>query len=112
MSAKRLNPKDMLAARNPLARSVVAPVDIYDQIAEQTGQGTKKTAEKPARKTGSQTKPAKKPAKPADDYVRPYSTYLKKSQVRAIKFRAVEREVKDQQIVQEAIDEYFVRHAN
>jgi hypothetical protein len=42
--------------------------------------------------------------------LRPYSTYLRQGQVKGIKLRAVERDTKDMQIVQEAIDEYFKNH--
>ena len=38
------------------------------------------------------------------------STYLYPNQIKAIKLRAVEHDVDDFAIVQEAIDEYFQKH--
>lgn len=108
MSAKKLTPKELLAERNPLNRAVVAPVDIYDQL-EAAEKATNKEV-KAEKSAGRPPKNSKKPAnKSADDPVGPYSTYLRKSQVKKIKHRAVDTEVKDQHIVQEAIDEYFRR---
>lgn len=113
MSAKRLSTKELLAQRNPLMRTVVAPVDIYEQI-ETASEEAKKETKKPASKAPKASKPAIKTSpiteKKADDPVNPYSTYLRKSQVKQIKHRAVDMDVKDQHIVQAAIDEYFARH--
>lgn len=123
MSAKRLSTKELLAQRNPLMRTVVAPVDIYAQVetasreAKKVATQPKKSvkASRPATKTqpktaNKSTQPAKKT--PADDPVNPYSTYLRRSQVKQIKHRAVDMDVKDQHIVQAAIDEYFSRHSD
>jgi hypothetical protein len=123
--AKRKSAQEMLATRNPLQRVSIAPVDIYAQppVAQSepvSHEQPTATDKKPPGKTAKNTSqtsqsPSKTPsAKPgqgqAEDPVGHYSTYLRKSQVKQIKFRAVEREVKDQHIVQEAIDEYFRRH--
>jgi hypothetical protein len=121
----KISTKELMAARNPLARPKVAPVDIYavtppvaepevkSVSAKPAKEVVKPAAKSKARTASSASSRASKAIKSGftdDDPVSPYSTYLRKSQVKAIKFRAIERDLKDQNIVQEAIDEYFVRH--
>lgn len=119
----KMSTKELMAARNPLTRPKVAPVDIYAPSAPVAEPEVKKVVAKPT-KIASAAKPKSKAASSTDsraskaiksgftddDPVNPYSTYLRKSQVKAIKFRAIERDLKDQNIVQEAVDEYFRRH--
>lgn len=98
------NTKELLAERNPLQRALVEPVDIYAQAAsDEDGQESRASA---SQKSASK----KQPKASADDPLRPYSTYLRRSQVKNIKRHAVEREVKDMLIMQEAVDEYLKRH--
>jgi hypothetical protein len=104
MSAKK-NTKDLMAERNPLQRAFVEPVDIYEQETE--GQ---QAASKSVTTQQRSMSAKKKAAKAADDPLRPYSTYLPRSHVKNIKRHAVEREVKDMVIMQEAVEEYLKRH--
>ena len=108
--AKRKNTKELLAERNPLQRVFVEPVDIYEQDAEASGQGSEAAAASKRRDAAAPKAVQKNKAKSADDPLRPYSTYLRRSQVKNIKRHAVEREVKDMLIMQEAVDEYLKRH--
>jgi hypothetical protein len=120
--AKRLSPQEMMAQRNPLMRTPVAPVDIYSQprpvtpVAEPEASKKsepKQTQRKPVKtekKTEVEPKVTKKPVEQAEGSDSPYSTYLYKSQVKGIKLRAIEQDVKDKHIVQQAIDEYFKNH--
>ncbi|SRR5581483_3889869 len=111
--AKHKTNQELMAKRNPLSRTAVEPVDIYDQPAQSFEEFEEEQGYQP---TVAEAKPAQ--AQPqetplpivAADRVRPYSTYLRQSQVKGIKLRAVERELDDKDIVQEAIDEYFKNH--
>ena len=117
--AKRKSPQELMAARNPLTRSSVMPVDIYSQAQppmvvpepqqerkQQTDiQITKRVPERGAGKH-SEVKKHKDESEP----IVPYSTYLNPDKIKKIKWRALERDLKDYRIVQEAIDEYFERH--
>ncbi len=106
---KHKSVKEMMAERKPLLRKPVEPINIYS-----APPATQETKTEPARVVPQvQKTPAKKETKPAHDStepLRPYSTYLRKGQVIGVKLRAVERDVNDMEIVQEAIDEYFKRH--
>ena len=110
---KRKTVQELMAERNPLTRTPVAPVDIYNQPPKPVEEPEKK--QKPT-VPGSETKPIQAKSsevplhKRTGDRVRPYSTYLYQSQVKGIKLRAVEQDVNDFAIVQEAIDEYFKKH--
>ena len=110
--AKRKNTKELLAERNPLQRVFVEPVDIYNQ--EEAGDVVReeRVSVNTSEKTPKASAPAaiKRASSEVDDPLRPYSTYLRRSQVKNIKRHAVEREVKDMLVVQEAIDEYLRRH--
>ena len=108
--AKHKSVKEMMAERKPLIRKPVEPVNIYS-----APPATQETKPEQARVVVPQEPKlsAKKVTKPIHDTtepLRPYSTYLRKGQVKGIKLRAVERDVNDMEIVQEAIDEYFKRH--
>jgi hypothetical protein len=100
--AKRKSPQELMAERNPLSRTAVEPVDIYNEPTE---------PETPviAAQSGSK-QPKKEASKAKVKETRPYSTYLTNDQVKGIKLRAVNSGQKDQHIVQAAIDEYFERH--
>lgn len=106
---KHKSVKEMMAERKPLMRKSVEPVNIY------SAPPAAETVEpKQARVAPQQSKPAATQVK-ADgqgdtEPLRPYSSYLRKGQVKGIKLRAVERDIKDMDIVQEAIDEYFKNH--
>jgi hypothetical protein len=115
---KKKSTQELLATRNPFTRAAVAPVDIYEQpkAAEPEPAPEPKPKKSPSNSAKTSSKPTAKakpgrPKNPATaDPVNPYSTYLRKSQVKQIKYRAIDRDLKDQEIVQEAIDEYFRRH--
>ncbi len=108
---KRKTAQELMAERNPLTRTPVAPVDIYSQPAEPP-----KEPEGEPEPTTTEAKPAQTKAPDAplhqgtEDRVRPYSTYLRQSQVKGIQLRAIHRGVNDKDISQEAFDEYFERH--
>jgi len=110
---KHKTAQELMAKRNPLARTPIAPLDIYDRLPEPLEKPEKK--QEPATTT-SETKSiqVKSPETPlhknTGDRVRPYSTYLYQSQVKGIKLRAIDREIDDKDVVQEAIDEYFKNH--
>jgi len=101
--------KEMMAMRQPLARKPIEPVNIYG--AQHQAVVVKS---KPAKTLPQEPKPAVKKVAAAPhnetEPLRPYSTYLHKAQVKGIKLRAVERDINDMEIVQEAIDEYFKSH--
>ncbi len=104
-----------MAARNPLARKPVEPVDIYTQPV-QVEVGKPEAAPEPINSNSKNEhsipkEPAPQTAAPKkDDTIRSYSTYLSPSQIKGIKLRAIEQDVNDFAIVQEAIDEYFKKH--
>jgi len=120
--AKRLSPQQMMAQRNPLTRSAVAPVDIYNTVPKVAPKAPAKTdaalkhkkSEEPAKTTTKEHSQLKQTQSvtvtPAEVTDSPYSTYLFKKQVKGIKLRAIEEDVHDKEIVQRAIDEYFKNH--
>jgi hypothetical protein len=115
--AKHKTAKELMAERNPLNRTAVAPVDIYSQpqpTVVQSKEESKPETQMDKPKIVPALTPIEKKKTPVQkettDVVRPYSTYLRQSQVKGIKRRAVETDVKDQHIVQAAIDEYFACH--
>ncbi len=107
--AKHKTVKEMMAARQTLTRKPVEPINIYS-----TPPATEETEPKPAKV--SPQKPKTTTTKDAalaqadTEPLRPYSTYLRQGQVKGIKRRAVEWDIKDMKIVQEAVDEYFKNH--
>jgi BRCT domain type II-containing protein len=106
---KHKSVKEMMAERQPLLRKPVEPINIYSAQPEtpETKPEQERAVPQPAKpKAQKVTAAAPAEAEP----VRPYSTYLHKGQVKGIKLRAVERDVTDMEIVQEAIDEYFKKH--
>lgn len=113
--AKHKSPQELMAARNPLVRNPIKPVDIYappvqvevdePEVMQEPITSTPKSEQ------SSPKKPVRQMAAPKKDNVaRHYSTYLYPSQIKAIKLLAVEHDVDDYAIVQEAIDEYFQKH--
>jgi len=113
---KHKSPQELMAVRNPLARKPVAPVDIYMpsvQVEEtEKPEATREPITSKAKNDqGASKEPAPQTAAPKKaDTVRSYSTYLYQSQIKGIKLRAIEQDVNDFAIVQEAIDEYFKKH--
>ena len=111
--AKHKTVKEMMAERQPLFRKPVEPVNIYS-IPPATEETEPETEPKPAKVSPqkSKTTTTKEASVAQDDTepLRPYSTYLRQGQVKGIKLRAVERDINDMQIVQEAVDEYFKKH--
>lgn len=109
---KHKTAQELMAVRNPLTRTPVAPVDIYSQPPEPATEPEKQ--EPTVTASGPDPTQAQSPEtlllKDTDDRERPYSTYLRKSQVKGIKLRAIGRELDDKDIAQEAIDEYFKNH--
>ena len=113
--AKHKSPQDLMAARNPLARKAVEPIDIYTpqvQVEVEESEATQEPITSvPMNEQSSPKEPAPQTAAPKkDDTVKSYSTYLYPSQIKGIKLRAIEHDVNDFAIVQEAIDEYFQKH--
>ncbi len=113
--ARLKSPQDLMAARNPLARKPVEPVDIYTppvQVEVGKPETTLEPINSHSKKEHSTPKePAPQTAAPKkDDTVKSYSTYLYPSQIKGIKLRAIEQDVNDFAIVQEAINEYFQKH--
>lgn len=110
---KRKTAQELMAERNPLARTPVAPVDIYSQPSNSIEEPQEK--QEPAVAI-SETQPsqAQSPEAPrqkdAKDRERPYSTYLLQSQVKGIKLRAIDRDLDDKDIMQEAVEEYLKNH--
>ncbi len=114
----------MMAQRNPLTRSAVAPVDIYNpapvtpkvesEAPAKTEVAPKQEKKAEPAKTGKKENPKPKMTQVATIQPEvtdsPYSTYLFKKQVKGIKLRAIEEDVNDKEIVQRAIDEYFRNH--
>lgn len=113
--AKHKSPQELMAVRNPLERKPVAPVDIYTQPIQAEAEEPKASHERTRMDTNQEpdTSKALAPQKTTliiDGLLRKYSTYLSPSQIKSIKLRAVEHDVDDYAIVQEAIDEYFQKH--
>ena len=117
--ATRKSPQELIAARNPLIRTPVTPVDIYSQaqppvvVPEPRHERVRREdtqAEKQPRVRETRTASAVKAPKTDSETIVPYSTYLRPEKIKQIKWRALERDTKDMRIVQEAIDEYFEKH--
>lgn len=108
---KHKSVKEMMAERKPLLRKPVEPVNIYTAVS-----AAKEAEPKQVKVLPQEPKPkttAAKVATAAQDDAEPlrtYSTYLRKGQIKGIKLRAVERDINDMAIVQEAVDEYFKKH--
>jgi hypothetical protein len=110
---KRKTAQELMAERNPLGRTPVAPVDIYSQPFNSVDESKEK--QEPTGATSetqpSQVQPLEAPRqKDAEDRERPYSTYLLQSQVKGIKLRAIDRDLDDKDIMQEAVQEYLQNH--
>lgn len=113
--AKFKSTQDLMAARNPLVRKPVEPVDIYtppvtvevgkSETTQELINSTVRVEHHTPKESLPQTTAEKK-----DGSVRSYSTYLFPSQIKGIKLRAIEQDVNDFAIVQEAIDEYLQKH--
>ncbi len=106
---KHKSVKEMMAERKPLTRKAVEPVNIYVAQPKIEETEPKQAGLLPQKSKTLNTKDATVAQDDAEP-LRPYSTYLLKGQVKGIKLRAVERDTKDMEIVQEAIDEYFKNH--
>lgn len=107
--AKHKTVKEMMAERKPLMRKPVEPINIYSaqpDTEETEPEQARVLPQEPMTIATKDTKTAHEDTEP----LRPYSTYLRKRQVKGIKLRAVEREINDMDIVQEAVDEYFKTH--
>ena len=101
--------KEMMAERTPLTRKPVEPVNIYSALPKME-ENEPKQAITPPQKSKTTTAKGVTVAQADMEPLRHYSTYLRKKQVKGIKLRAVERDINDMEIVQEAIDEYFKNH--
>lgn len=106
---KHKSVKEMMAERKPLTRKPVEPVNIYSAQpdTEENEPEQARVLPKQPKAIATQETPI---AHDGSEPLRPYSTYLLKGQVKGIKLRAVERDINDMDIVQEAIDEYFKNH--
>ncbi len=110
---KRKTAQELMAERNPLARTAVAPVDIYSQPSNsiEEPQGKQEPAAAISEIQPSQARSPEAPhPKDAEDRERPYSTYLLQYQVKGIKLRAIDRDLDDKDIMQEAVEEYLKNH--
>jgi len=107
--AKHKSVKEMMAERKPLTRKPVEPVNIYSALPNTVETEPKQARVLPQKSKTTSTKGATI-AQDDTEPLRPYSTYLHKGQVKGIKLRAVERDINDMDIVQEAVDEYFKNH--
>jgi hypothetical protein len=101
--------KEMMAERQPLTRKPVEPINIYSTPPATEETEPKQAKVSPQKSKMTTTKDAAV-AQADTEPLRPYSTYLYQGQVKGIKLRAVERDINDMQIVQEAVDEYFKNH--
>src|SRR5260221_1674442 len=111
--AKFKSPQDLMAARNPFARTPVTPVDIYTPpVEKEKPEATQEPISSISNKEhGTSKEPTPQTATPKkNDTVKSYSTYLYPSQIKGIKLRAIEHDINDFAIVQEAIDEHFQNH--
>ena len=112
--AKHKSPQDLMAARNPLVRKPVEPIDIYTSPVQIEAEESERTPEsivsKATREQVIPTEPASPAAAPKKNMAKAYTTYLHSSQIKGIKLRAIDQDVNDFAIVQKAIDEYFQRH--
>jgi hypothetical protein len=127
---------ELIAARNPLERLKVKPVDLYPVTPTREADGAParpgpKTTTTPRERTGhggsqneeaapspSETPTSRTPssstslaaAEDTNDAVVPYGTYIRSSQRTGIKLRAAVTGRDAYEIVQAAIDEYFENH--
>ena len=106
---KHKSVKEMMAERQPLARTPVEPINIYSPLPDKEKPEPKQAKVMPEKSKATTTK-ATTVTQDDTEPLRSYSTYLRKGQVKGIKLRAVERDINDMNIVQEAIDEYFKNH--
>jgi hypothetical protein len=133
---KRTGLKELIAARNPMDRLAVKPVDLYAPRPPEPAGVPSQQPETPARAdvramggkaqreeampsaeastTSASSVPAASSARAGsedrEDPLVPYSTYLRSSHRKAIRLRAVMTGRDAYEIVQEAIDEYIERH--
>ena len=110
---KRKTAQELMAERNPLARTPVAPVDIYTQSFDSAKEPKGKqepAAIIPETQPSQADSPKARRPKNAEDRERPYSTYLLQSQVKGIKLHAIDRDLDDKDIMQEAVKEYLKNH--
>ena len=98
------SPQELISERNPLDRKRVEPLDLYSQPPA-TQQQT--PGEQPVK--SEEPKP-ERAAAPEVDTVKSYSTYVRESLIEGIKLRAFKRHVKDRQVVEDALEEYFKNH--
>lgn len=113
--AKHKSPQELMAARNPFTRKPVEPVDIYKPSVPVEAEKPEATQEPIDSNPKNEQSTSKELAPPTAipnkvGVLRKYSTYLSPSQIKGIRLRAVEHDVNDFAIVQEAIDEYFQKH--
>jgi hypothetical protein len=112
---KHKSPQDLMAARNPLTRKAVEPIDIYTPPVQVEVGEPEATLEPINSDSENEHTPPKEPAPQIaapkkDGVLRAYSTYLYPNQIKGIKLRAIEQDVNDFAIVQKAIDEHFQKH--
>jgi hypothetical protein len=114
---------ELVAARNPLKRLAVKPVDPY-QVQPPVGeeaQGREARVGEAATPAEPEIAATRTPETPtsgaeqvsagvADDVVVPYSTHIRRSLIRGIKLRAFTSDRKDREIVEAALEEYFENH--
>jgi hypothetical protein len=136
--SKKPKIEELIAARNPLERLAVKPLDPYQLPQPEAGQappapeartateGRPRHAETGSEGTGTPSVEATATTRAAadtsasagsregsegrEDVVVPYSTHIRRSLIRGIKVRAFTSDRKDRQIVEAALEEYFHKH--
>lgn len=109
----RTTTKDQMAARSPIEpREAVQPANLYTsgQADKSTsGDDDLRTSGQGSKATSPQTEEAASPQtyKPVTQLVHKYTTHLRPATIKAIKWTAVERDQKDYEIVQAALDAYL-----
>ena len=98
--------KEMLIKRNPLLdtkREAVTPVNLYTkpQVDSEGIQVDKNTSTQVDKQTNTQE------VKPTTPRIVKYTTHLKPETIKALRRYAFDHEIKDYQLVQEAIDAYL-----
>ncbi|MFC1419382.1 hypothetical protein [Streptacidiphilus cavernicola] len=89
--------RDLMSDRSPLARETVTPVSPY--------------AVEPASGLASNTA-SPEPGKPTSPQVVKYTTRLEPALIKWVKREALEREISDYEIVQQALEEFRDRQAS
>jgi hypothetical protein len=95
--------------KEPGTQSSVAPSPVWDAPGLQTGKKHLADGKKPA--SPQNRKPATlSPALPDLEKPEKYTTRLEPSLVKKIRLEAIEKDIKDYEVVRTALNEYFAKH--